>query len=43
VIHRIRYTYQRTKPVAEAKEYALVDAKVPVESKVPVSAPVRPN
>jgi CDP-diacylglycerol---glycerol-3-phosphate 3-phosphatidyltransferase len=43
VIHRIRYTYQRTKPVAEAKQYALADSKLPVDTKVPVSAPARPH
>ena len=49
VIHRIRYTYQRTKPVreadpaADAKQYALVDSKLPVDSKVPVSAPAQPQ
>jgi len=49
VIHRILYTYQRTKPlavpqpIADAKQYSLVDAKRPVDSKVQVSAPVRPH
>jgi len=47
VIHRILYTYQRTKPltqpVPDAKQYALANSKVPVDSKVPVSAPVQPH
>ena len=44
VIHRIRYTYQRTKPAGvteEAGQYELVDSKIPVDSKVPVSAPAQ--
>jgi CDP-diacylglycerol---glycerol-3-phosphate 3-phosphatidyltransferase len=47
VIHRILYTYQRTKPVVDvkvdAKEYALANSKLPVDSKVPVSAPAQPQ
>jgi len=47
VIHRILYTYQRTKPLTQpvpgAKQYSLANSKVPVDSKVPVSAPVQPH